>query len=107
MTGPNSRSGHRMDSWTNRCLVGREPKRATVPALHFRTPEPVQVPLIQSTLVRQGVSRGACDRGEVLVAQATHPYAVVAEVRGVDLWSHLKGVANGYVTMRAVLWRPH
>ncbi len=45
--------------------------------------------------------------GEVLVDQATHPYAVVAEVRGVDLWTHLKGVANGYVAMRAVSARPH
>jgi hypothetical protein len=41
------------------------------------------------------------DDGSILVDQATHPYAMVADIRGVDAWSHLKSVGNGYVLMRA------
>ncbi len=43
------------------------------------------------------------DDGSILVDQATHPYAVVADIRGVDAWSHLKGIGNGYVTMRSLI----
>ena len=43
------------------------------------------------------------DDGSILVDQATHPYAVVADIRGLDTWSHLESVGNGYVFMRAVI----
>ena len=38
--------------------------------------------------------------GRVLVDQSTHPYAVVADVRGIDLWTHLRSIGNGYVYVR-------
>ena len=41
--------------------------------------------------------------GSILVDQATHPYAVVADIRDLDPWSHLKAIGNGYVLMRAVI----
>lgn len=32
--------------------------------------------------------------GSILVDHATHPYAVVAQVRGVEVWSHYRGQAT-------------
>jgi hypothetical protein len=43
--------------------------------------------------------------GNVLVDEGTHPYADVASIRGDDLWTHLRGIGNGYVMMRSMTSR--
>lgn len=39
--------------------------------------------------------------GSVLVDAGTHPDAVVAAVRGAQVWDHLKQLGNGYVLVRS------